>query len=238
MVDTASLLVRLAERPAETAILLDVDGTLAPIVERPGDARVPEPTRAVLRDLAGRYALVAAVSGRPAEEVRALIGLDEVVAVGEHGLELDPRARSWAPTVHAFADSVDWPAERKGASVSFHYRAVTDEAAALASLRQVADRALAAGLRPCWGRKVLEIRPPIDVDKGTAIRSLLAERELRRALYAGDDATDLDAFRALDGLELAVRVAVASDEGPSALGSAAEVVLGSPDALVELLRRL
>ena len=80
--------------------------------------------------------------------------------------------------------------------------------------------------------------PPVEANKGTAVRTLLAERGLRRALYAGDDATDLEAFRGLDGLEVAVRVAVVSEEGPSALGEAADLVVGSTEALVELLRRL
>jgi trehalose 6-phosphate phosphatase len=105
-------------------------------------------------------------------------------------------------------------------------------------LRRVAERAVAAGLRPRWGRKVLEVRPPVDADKGTAVRALLRERKLQRAMYAGDDATDLDAFRGLDGLELAVRVAVVSEEGPNDLGEAADILVGDPHALAGLLRRL
>jgi trehalose 6-phosphate phosphatase len=228
VVDTANLLARLTERPAETAMLLDVDGTLAPIVDRPEDAAVPEATRALLRDLAERYSLVACVSGRGSDDVRRMIGVDSIVPVGEHGLELDPRAESWAPEIEAFADSADWPAERKRLTVSFHFRTAEDQAAAVSVLRRIAGQAMAAGLRPRWGRKVLEIRPPIDANKGTAVRSLLAERGLSRALYAGDDSTDLDAFRGLDGLELAVRIAVVSDEGPSELGRAADLVVGGP----------
>src|SRR5262249_60771415 len=94
------------------------------------------------------------------------------------------------------------------------------------------------GLGPRGGRKVLEVLPPVAANKGTAVRSLLAERGLRRALYAGDDSTDLEAFRGLDGLDLAVRVAVVSDEGPSALGRAADIIVGGTAELVELLRRL
>jgi trehalose 6-phosphate phosphatase len=237
VVDTEAL-ARLAERPREAAILLDVDGTLAPIVDRPEEAAVPAATRALLRKLARRYALVACVSGRPADDVRLVVGVDEIVAVGEHGLELDPRAKAWAPEIQAFADSVDWPAERKQLTVSFHFRTAPDQGAAITRLREIANRASAAGLRPRWGRKVLEIRPPVDADKGTAIRSLLDRRGLDRALYAGDDATDLDAFRALDGLEVAVRVAVVSDEGPSELGRGADVVVGGTDAVADLLRQL
>jgi trehalose 6-phosphate phosphatase len=238
MLDTGTLLVRLAAEPAEAALLLDVDGTLAPIVDRPEEAAVPETTLRLLGELAARYALVACISGRTAEEVRRLVPVDGIVAVGEHGVGLDARADEWAPEIHAFADSVEWPAERKRLTVSFHFRTAADETAAVAELRRVAQRARAAGLRPRWGRKVLEIRPPIEADKGTAVRSLLAERGLRRALYAGDDSTDLDAFRALDGLELAIRIAIVSDEGPTELGRAADLVVGGTAALVEVLQQL
>ena len=237
-VDTQGVTARLAEQPGASAIMLDVDGTLAPIVPRPEDAAVPAETRGVLERLVDRYALVACVSGRPGDEVAVLVGVGGIVYVGEHGLELDPRAAEWAPRIAEFADSVEWPAERKRLSLAFHWRTAEDEQAAVTELRDVAEQASAAGLRPRWGRKVLEVRPPIDADKGTAVRSLLDERGLRRALYAGDDTTDLDAFRGLDGLEVAVRVAVVSDEGPSDLGAAADVVVGGPEVLVELLRAL
>src|SRR5919198_538635 len=156
------LLALLAERPAEAGILLDVDGTLAPIVARPELASVPEPTRDELRRLLGRYGLVGCVAGRARE----------------------------------------------------------------------------LGLEPQFGRRVLEVRPPVAADKGTAVRTLLARHDLRRGLYAGDDTTDLDAFRGLDGLELGVRIAVASAEGPAELTAAADIVVGSPAELVGLLRAL
>src|SRR6266542_3367152 len=200
MVDAASLLARLAERPQAAAILLDVDGTLAPIVARPEDARVPDKTRDELQRLAGRYGLVACISGRPAKDAARIVGVQGIRYVGEHGLELEPEGEGY--------------------------------------LREVAERALEDGLRPRWGRKVLEIRPPLDADKGTAVRRLLEEAALRRALYAGDDTTDLDAFRALDGLEVAVRVAVVSEEGPPGLGEQADLAVGDTEQLVELLRML
>jgi trehalose 6-phosphate phosphatase len=85
---------------------------------------------------------------------------------------------------------------------------------------------------------VLELLPPLQANKGTAVRRLLAERGLERALYAGDDTTDLDGFRALDSIELGVRVAVASPEGPRELQEAADLVVEDPAGLRELLRRL
>ncbi len=232
-------LAELARLPHLTALLLDVDGTLAPIVPRPQDARVPEETRVELRRLAGRYALAACISGRPGAEARQIVGVDELVYVGEHGLELEPEAERWVEALHAFADATsEWPAERKRLTLSFHWRGAEDEQAALAALERVERRAAKAGLVARRGRKVLELRPPVAAHKGTAVSRLLAERGLRRALYAGDDTTDLDAFRALEEIDLGVRVAVVSAEAPPGLREAADVVVGDPAELLELLRSL
>jgi trehalose 6-phosphate phosphatase len=231
-------LARLRAEPEQAAVLLDVDGTLAPIVARPELAAVPEETRDEVRRLAGRYALVAAVSGRSGVDAKRLVGVDGVVYVGVHGLELAPEAERWRETLQPFA-AERWPwVEDKGLTVAFHWREAPDEADAVRALETVAGRAESLGLEARWGRKVLELRPPVPADKGTAVRALLAERGLRRALYAGDDTTDLDAFRGLDGLELGVRVAVASPEAPSGLAAAADLVVASPAELLELLRTL
>jgi trehalose 6-phosphate phosphatase len=236
--DGAQLIARLAESPSESAILLDVDGTLAPIVSRPELATVPREPRAELRRLVRKYALVACVSGRTGSDARRLVGVDGVIYVGVHGLELVPEAERWRGPLHEFAAGVAWPVEDKGLTVVFHYREAPDEEAAVAALRDVAARAAALGLDARFGRKVLEVRPPVRADKGTAVQALLEERNLRRALYAGDDTTDLDAFRGLAGLDLAVRVAVASAEGPRELLDAADVVLAGTREVVELLRTL
>lgn len=234
-----SLLTRIAEDPARTAILLDVDGVLAPIVEVPHEAVVPEVTRAEVARLHDRYALVACISGRSGADARRIVGLDQLVYVGEHGLELVPEAADWRDRLHAFAATVDWDdIERKPLTVTFHYRRAENEAEALTMLEAVAVRARHEGLVPRFGRKVLELRPPIGAHKGTAVAHLLGERGLERALYAGDDTTDLDAFNALQGLELGVRVAVASPEGPPELREAADIVVDGPAEFVEVLRRL
>jgi trehalose 6-phosphate phosphatase len=232
------LLRRFTESPERAAVLLDVDGVLAPIVLRPEDARVPDETRAELRRLVDRYSLVACVSGRTSEDAERIVGVPGIVYAGSHGLELAPEAEEWRGRLHQFGQSVDWPVEDKGLTVSFHYRGVDDEAAARARLEQVAEQARAQGLLARFGRKVLELRPPIDADKGTAVRALLVDRGLRRALYAGDDTTDLDGFRGLDGLEVAVRVAVGSAEGPPELREAADLVVDGPAGALELLRKL
>jgi trehalose 6-phosphate phosphatase len=231
-------LARLSEDPARAAVFLDVDGTLAPIVSRPELAEVPDETRAELKRLVSRYALVACISGRTGAEARRLVGVDGIFYAGVHGLELAPEADAWRAPLREVA-GLDWPwVEDKGLTVAFHWREADDEDAARASLEKVAERAEALGLEARWGRKVLEVRPPVDADKGTAVRLLLAEHGLRRALYAGDDTTDLDAFAGLDGLEVAVRVAVISAEAPPALRESADLTVDSPAELLELLRGL
>jgi trehalose 6-phosphate phosphatase len=237
-VEATELLRRLAAEPQRAAILLDVDGVLAPIVERPEDASVPPETRRELERLAKKYGLVAAITGRRSDDARRVVGVEGLTIVGEHGLELEPEAEAWVGRLDSFLDTVAWPAERKRLTASFHYRTHPRPLQAQKELGAVAELAASQGLRPRWGRMVLEIRPPVDADKGTAVRRLLERNRLHRALYAGDDTTDLDAFRALDGLELAVRVAVASAEGPPQLAAAADLVLPGPDAVLELLRSL
>jgi trehalose 6-phosphate phosphatase len=232
------LLQRLAAEPGRAAILLDVDGTLAPIVAQPDDARVPEATRAELARLASRYALVACISGRPGADVDRLVGVPNVAVVGEHGLELAPDAAAWSDRIASFAAGVDWPAERKPLSLTFHFRRAEDEAAARAYLGRVEEAARGEGLVPRWGRKVLEVRPPVSADKGTAVTALLHRSAVARALYAGDDTTDLDAFGALGLLDLGVRVAVDSPEASPQLLAAADLVVEGTPGMFELLQAL
>ena len=244
------------------AILLDIDGTLSPIVDQPSEAHVSEPTRHLLIGISRRYGVVACVSGRPASEARAMVAIGTISYLGSHGAELlragwttpvlDPRLREWARQVHEFGAQVDTPdlrrnrirLEDKGPIVAFHWRGARDEEAARAELGAVASRAEAAGLATHWGRKVLEIRPPVEFDKGTGITNLLEDAPVDGALYVGDDATDLDAFRAIKQLadngrlSNAVRVGVRSDEGPEQIVSEADVVVDGTDGVRELLAAL
>jgi trehalose 6-phosphate phosphatase len=231
-------LVELARAPQEAAILLDIDGTLAPIVADPAASAVPESTRAELRRLAARYAFVACLTGRTAERARQIVGVDELEYIGEHGLELAREAEEWLPVLDRYAETTLWPVERKRLTIAFHYRTAKDEEAAVAVLRQIARSAEADGLVARWGRKVLELRPPIDAHKGTAVVHLLERQGIHRALFAGDDLTDLDGFGAMEQLELGVKIAVASPEGPAELRERADVVVADTAELRELLRQL
>jgi trehalose 6-phosphate phosphatase len=237
---TADLLAPLREAPKQSALIFDVDGTLAPIVARPELAEVPRATKAELERLAERYLLVAFVSGRSGDEARRLVGLGGVRYVGNHGLELDPGAHELQAQIAAFRDTVERKVEDKGLTLTYHFREARDEAEARAELEEIARRAATEGLVPRWGRKVLEIRPAVEADKGTAVQALIREAGARRALYAGDDTTDLDAFAALadTSLEHFVRVAVSSEEAPQGLTGAADLVVEGPSGLAEMLRQL
>jgi trehalose 6-phosphate phosphatase len=248
--------------PDRAAILLDIDGTLAPIVELAADAHVPEATRQVLIEVARRYGLVACVSGRRASEARAMVSLGSITYLGSHGVELlragwtepvlDPAVADWEPRIQEFGREAFTAEvrrlrvrlEEKGAIVAFHWRGAPDEERARAAVDAIAARAEAAGLRTHWGRKVLEVRPPVRIDKGAGIEALLSDADVDAAMYVGDDTTDLDAFRALtrlaeDGrISFALRVGVRSNESPSAIADEADIVVDGTEGVRQLLAML
>jgi trehalose 6-phosphate phosphatase len=236
-----ALFERFTSAPSEAGIFLDFDGVLAPIVSRPEDAYPPPETRAELERLVERYALVGVISGRAGDDVRARVDVDGAMYVGSHGLELNPEAERWRQRIRDFASAAPWAAhhtELKGLSVAFHFRDAADEQEAVRILEGIAADATEEGLVARFGRKVLEVLPPVGSHKGTAVRHLLDGAGLTRAFVAGDDTTDIDAFRAVDGLECAVRVAVLSEESPEILRDYAEIVVESTGEFLELLRRL
>jgi trehalose 6-phosphate phosphatase len=131
--------------------------------------------------------------------------------------------------------------EDKGPIVAFHWRGVPDEDAARTRIEGIAQEAEVEGFVTHWGRKVLEVRPPVPVDKGQAVDELVRRTAIRAALFAGDDATDLDAFEALDrseALDARVKVGVASDEGPSAIVERADLVVDGTDGMLVVLESL
>ncbi|HEY5144233.1 MAG TPA: trehalose-phosphatase [Solirubrobacteraceae bacterium] len=248
--------------PARAAVLLDVDGTLAPIVRDPESATVPELTRRLVNELTKRYGVVGCVSGRRATVARRIVGIGSIPYAGNHGAELLPRGSSeaivdaeaarWGSRVRAVADSAG--AERmrtaglrredKGPIVALHWRGADDEARAEALARQLAEDATQAGLHVHEGRRVIELRPPVPIGKDAAVRRLLAASEVDVALYVGDDMTDLDAFAGLRGLvdegrlRAAVCVGVRSEETPEGVFGAADIVVDGTDGVRGLLEAL
>jgi len=256
------LLAPLREDPSRSAILTDVDGTIAPIVIDPNAAAVPERTRELLRSLAERYALVGCLSGRRALDARRVVGLDQLAYSGNHGFELllpgedevrpDPSLDGHEGDAPRFVDGLDRSelervgirTEDKGAIVGLHWRGAENEGAAESLAHEIAAEAEWQGLVPHRGRKVLEIRPNVAVNKGIAVAALIPARPVDAALYGGDDRTDVDAFIALrtlrdDGqLKATACIAVASEESPPEVSEEADVTVPGPDGFVRVLEAL
>jgi trehalose 6-phosphate phosphatase len=253
--------------PSHAAVLLDIDGTLAPIVRHAADAHVPEATRSLLIEIARRYRLVGCVSGRRASTARQIVAIGSIAYVGNHGgellrpgastPELDPDVAAWTERVRAFAaraytseaQRLRVRSEDKLMIAAFHWRGAPDEGAAEAAVRALAGRAQEEGFAVHWGRKVLEVRPPVTLDKSLGVAALLrgAQAEGSRidaALYVGDDSTDIDAFRGLRELAAggvlgrALCVAVASDEAPSELVRQADLTIDGTGGVRGLLEAL
>lgn len=255
-------LARLRAEPARAAILTDVDGTLAPIVARPEQAAVPARASELLEELGKRYGLVACVSGRQAEEARRLVGVDGIAYAGNHGLELllpgdaaprfdhslQGRERQAAEFVASLGDGelagAGLRLEDKGPIQALHWRGAADERDAEARAHAIGVAAGQAGLELRWGRKVLELRPAGGGGKDAAVAALLATDGITAAVYAGDDRTDLDAFRRLrelrenGELETAVCVGVISAEAPPELAEECDLRVDGPDGWLALLESL
>jgi len=251
----------LANRPS--ALLSDIDGTLSEIAPTPDAASVDEGIRASLRALAARLDLVAAITGRAAAGASAMVGVDDLLYVGNHGMERLERGQ-WAP--HRLAAGSDARIadalaeieeeilgtatgegvllEPKGLTASIHYRLSPDPETAAALLRTIARGAAARrGLRVTDGRAVLELRPDIPVDKGTAVAELIRERGLRGAIFIGDDLTDVDAFMSLRYSRSAaaidaLSIGVVGPETPPAVRDLADVTVDGVPGVAALLAAL
>jgi trehalose 6-phosphate phosphatase len=256
------LLAPLRENPGRSAVLTDVDGTIAPIEPDHADASVPEGTRRLLRALAEHYALVGCLSGRRALDARRVVGLDELAYSGNHGFELllpgesevrpDPSLDGHEQDAHRFVDGLDRSElervgiriEDKGAILALHWRGAPNETAAESLSHEIASEAEWEGLVPHLGRKVLEIRPNVAINKGIAVAALIPARPIDHAFYGGDDRTDIDAFAALkmlqeDGeLQTAACIAVASDESPPQVSEAADLTVPGLEGFVRVLEAL
>ncbi len=243
------VLTPLVESPSRAALLLDFDGSLAAIVDDPASVVALPETRIALTRLVGPLGLVAVVSGRPVGVLAHALGVDGVVLVGQYGLErmedgrpvIDERAAPYLDAVAAAADEAERAlpgllVERKaGVAVTVHWRTAPERD--VEAVERVEEIALRHGLETYATKMAREIRPPVAIDKGTAVESLLAPG-FDAACFAGDDRGDLRAFDALDrarGLQNAVRIAVSSPEAPGELLDRADVIVDGPPGLAALL---
>jgi trehalose 6-phosphate phosphatase len=246
------------EEPRTVAVLTDIDGTLAPIVPTPDMSEVSEELKDLLSQLSERYLLVAGISGRKTEDALALIGLEDVVYFGNHGFEIlrdgevevIPEALPYLEKVQelehlAREELVPQGAfvEEKGITASIHYRNAPREVGE-ECVRFVKREGERLGLRITVGRGVVEARPPIRADKGTAVRTLVEEYHPQKAMFIGDDTTDLDAFRELEvlreegALKEILRIGVSSDEGPPEIEEQADIVVDGVDGVTGVLKQL
>jgi trehalose 6-phosphate phosphatase len=238
--------------PEGSALLLDFDGTLAPIVTDPAAARLPPEGLGILDELQMKVALVAIVSGRPVNFLRDALGSIPVTLVGLYGTEriidgvpiIDESVDVFRPIIEEAARQAEdgLPGlliERKGVSFVIHWRdSLSRELEAIQHGRMIADRfALTAEL----GRMALEVYPPTRIDKGKAVLTLA--QGYNNVLFAGDDRGDIPAFRALRQHALrtgtcGVLVAVVSDEAPAELNGFADLVVDGPAGFLLLLKLL
>jgi trehalose 6-phosphate phosphatase len=248
-----------AERAGRAALCLDFDGTLAPIVDDP-EAAAPLPgVPALLERLAGRFAAVALVSGRPAGWLAARVAVEGVRYLGLYGMEeihqgrltVAPDAEAVRPAAQAAlvelrADPAVTASgaylEDKGLTAGVHLRRVADPARWAGPVEAAARRAAERhGLELAPGRLVYELRPAVRLDKGSAVRRVVAEARAGLVVAAGDDRGDLAAFAAVEQLAAGgldgLRVAVASAEAPAELLGRADLVVDGPEGLTALLER-
>jgi trehalose 6-phosphate phosphatase len=261
----ATLQAVCASRPC--GLFSDMDGTLSPIASSPDAAKLAPGALAALTNARQTFDAVGVISGRDPRDLWRMASAPGLIYAGNHGfdrltldpdgaprIETIPEARPWIAPIHQALETLRaelGPAlpgalfEDKGVTASVHVRQTADpeaaERAALAAVRRVARR---HGLRVTRGRLVVELRPPIAMDKGVVITSLCRERNLRGAMYLGDDRTDIDAFHALHRLATetpgfrGVSVAVLHDEAPPSLARAADVTVAGVEGVVALLEWL
>jgi trehalose 6-phosphate phosphatase len=248
-------------RQAPSAVVTDIDGTVSAIAPTPAEAMVDPGAKAALALLAERLTAVAVVSGRAPQDGVAMVGLPELIYVGNHGLERIARGTPWTHPVAAEAQpaiaaalaeieiaaraaaDVPWLLiENKGVTGTVHYRLAPDQIAAAALLEPLALAAADRhGLRLTSGRMIFEVRPALAVNKGTAIRELAQDLDLRGIVFFGDDVTDVDAFRALRELREAgeaatLRVGVLGpDTSPAVLAEIDMSVVGVPACAATLI---
>ena len=232
---------------ATAGLFLDIDGTLSEIVPLPHQATISPAIREAVATLASRLGLVCVVTGRPATDGRRMVGLDQLTYVGNHGMEwiqdgrvfTDPAAAAYETDVSRVLDAVkqhcastDAIIEEKACSFAVHYRGSLDPDGVQRLALQAVEEQSNAKVRVLTGKAHINVLPPVLLNKGTAVRSLVESRGLEWGLIAGDDVTDIDAFREARSLADAtafhcINVAVLGDDCPASLLELADYTLAN-----------
>jgi trehalose 6-phosphate phosphatase len=242
--------------PQATGIFCDLDGTLSKIAAKPEKAVITREMKSALKNLSMKYGVVAVITGRDAANAKTMIGLDNLIYVGNHGLEridnvshtLIPEAENYVRISEEVASELlrlssgeGVTIEKKRIGVAIHYRLAENKAEAYRQVRKLAgSMAEKYSLRIYEGRNVVEIKPDLKYDKGDAVRDIAEEQELNRAIYFGDDITDIDAFKELkrmrgEGWIDATCVAVSSNEIDPAVAGEADYLVGGVDDVQTIL---
>ena len=255
-------LAPLSANPASTGIFLDLDGTLAPIMPRPDDVTIPSEVSRLIRRLSHAYLAVTVVSGRPAAGAKRIVGNAELAYIGNHGFEtllpghavvVCEEAKPYIPGIRELidycrhnekmAESGIW-LEDKTATMSFHFRRAHDPEQAVAFIREnFFPKIEALGLAVTEGRKVIEVRPPMPVNKGVAVGQLLDRLDCRQAIYIGDDTTDVDALRELRKRQrrkdhIMIGVGVISEEMPKEIARYSDLLVERISGVEQVLQLL
>jgi trehalose 6-phosphate phosphatase len=242
-------------RTPNFGLFSDLDGTLAPIELTPEAVQISSRNLELLDAFAEELPLVALISGRRAASLQARVGLPGITYVGNHGLEhwvdgtveVLPEAEAYLDALQSAMHELEQlhaagvRVENKGATLSFHYRQAADpDAFAAENAEKIAEIVRTHGLVLFQGKRVFEVRPPIEVDKGTAFGELVKEAELDAAIFLGDDISDMNALRAAQQLRAkgscnAWGVGVQSEDAPEALAEAADFLALGVDDVESLL---
>lgn len=254
--ESADRLFRLVLDNPPSGILTDIDGTISRIAPHPDEALVEPDARTALARLTKRVAVVGAVSGRSAGDALKLVGLNSLVYSGNHGMEIwrdgqleqSPLALRYAPRItEALArfEEINRDGElyleNKGLTASIHFRGASNPEATAERILPVIERlAVEYDLVVTHGRMVFELRPPVELSKGTSVLELMSQYRLESVIYLGDDVTDVDAFDALRSRRAELGghtygIGVKGESTPIAVAERADALVSGVEGVIELL---
>ncbi|MCL6472101.1 MAG: trehalose-phosphatase [Firmicutes bacterium] len=249
----------LKNSPNKSGIFTDLDGTLSEIAPTPADAVVTEGMRDAISKLAKKFAVVVIVSGRDSDEAKNIIAVEDLIYIGNHGLEWTHNGKQfYAPEAFNFfglasslsaeleslVDGSDLIVEKKKLGVAIHYRRASDKELARISILEIIKPFLEKyPLKSFEGRCVIELKPDLMVSKGDAVTAIALRLGIKQAVYLGDDVTDLDAFKALkklrdEGKIEAITIGIASDETSKSIAEESDFLLRSVGEVEDVLNWL